>query len=258
VAEVQANGLAFHVQRLGTGRPAVLFLHGLVMDNLSSFYFTLANPVAERTEAVLFDLRGHGKSERPKTGYTLSSFVADVDALVERLELPRPLHVVGNSFGGLLALAYAARRPETVRSLVLLDGHVGMPGWSDAMAATLSLTGEARDKQIAESFRHWLGRNSERKRSRLADTARALVEGTSLVDDIRHSPALSNEQLRAVTSPVLALYGEQSDLRADAQALSQLLPRVRLVTRAGTTHSILWEATAWVKDQLLQWLEEQG
>jgi pimeloyl-ACP methyl ester carboxylesterase len=258
VADVRANGLTFHVQRLGTGRPAVLFLHGLVMDNLSSFYFTLANPVAERQEAVLFDLRGHGKSDRPKKGYALEDFVADVDALARALPLDPPFHLVGNSFGGLLALAFAARRPEAVASVVLLDGHVGMPGWSEAMAATLSLRGEERDRQIAESFRHWLGRNSERKRSRLAETARSLVEGTTLVEDIRSSPPLSQAQMRAVKSPVLALYGEQSDLRDDARMLTELLPRVRLVTRPGTTHSILWEATAWVREQLLGWLAEHG
>jgi pimeloyl-ACP methyl ester carboxylesterase len=257
MADVQANGLRFHVQRLGAGPPTVLFLHGLIMDNLSSFYFTFANPVAQRAEAVLVDLRGHGKSERPASGYSLASFVADVAALVEAMKLELPLHIMGNSFGGLLALAYAASHPERVSSIVLLDGHLGMPGWADAMAATLSLKGAERDRQIAESFKHWLGRNSERKRSRLADNARALVEATTLVADLQASPPLPESAYRAIQCPVLALYGEQSDLRAQAEALPKLLPRARLVIRAGATHSLLWEATAWVKEQLLSWLDER-
>ena len=63
MVDVVANGVRHHVQRLGAGVPPVVFVHGLVMDNLSSFYFTLANPVAARTEAILYDLRGHGGTE---------------------------------------------------------------------------------------------------------------------------------------------------------------------------------------------------
>ena len=86
MAEVTANGLRFHYQSLGAGRGddrLVVFLHGLVMDNLSSWYFTVANPVAMRTEVLLYDLRGHGKTERPKTGYTVSDHVDDLAALLD-------------------------------------------------------------------------------------------------------------------------------------------------------------------------------
>ncbi len=257
MAEVVANGVRLHVQRLGAGPPSVVFLHGLVMDNLSSFYFTLANPVAQRAEAVLFDLRGHGKSERPATGYALSDFVADLGALVESLRLTGPLHLVGNSFGGLLALAFASSWPGPLASLVLLDGHLGIPGWGASMAQTLDLRGEARDRQIAESFKHWLGRKSERKSSKLAKTAEALVEHTSLIADIRGSPPLSPAALARISCPVLALYGEQSDLRSQAQLLPSLLPQARLIVRPECSHSILWEATAWVREQLLAWLAEK-
>ncbi|MHB8418734.1 MAG: alpha/beta fold hydrolase [Myxococcales bacterium] len=258
MAEIQANGVRLHVQRLGQGPPTVLFLHGLVMDNLSSFYFTLANPVARVAEAVLFDLRGHGKSERPAAGYAVADFTADLSALAEGLSLAGPLHLVGNSFGGLLALAFAAAQPRRVASLVLIDAHVGLSGWAASMAQTLSLTGEARDRRISESFRHWLGRHSERKSSRLAETARALVERTSLVADLRGSPSLTPEQLRAIECPVLALYGERSDIRADAETLRDLVPHARLALRGGCSHSLLWEATPWVRDELLAWIGEQS
>ncbi|HUB09004.1 MAG TPA: alpha/beta hydrolase [Myxococcales bacterium] len=257
MADVHANGVRLHVQRLGSGPPAVLFVHGLVMDNLSSFYFTLANPVAQAAEALLFDLRGHGKSERPPSGYAVADFVADLAGLVAALAPAGALHLVGNSFGGLLALAFAASHPGRAASLTLIDAHVGLPGWAEQMTATLELQGEARDRRIAEDFRHWLGRNSERKSSRLAETARALVEQTSLVEDLRRSPPLSSAALRALDLPVLALYGERSDRRADAEALRELVPQTRLVLRPGSTHSVLWEATPWVRGELLAWLAER-
>jgi pimeloyl-ACP methyl ester carboxylesterase len=247
VADVVANGVRHHVQRLGTGERTVVFLHGLVMDNLSSFYFTLANPVAEHANVMLYDLRGHGLSERPKVGYRVADFVADLDALTA--DLP-PIDLVGNSFGGLLALAFTTAHPARVRRLALIDAHTGTEGWAAQMTATLGLQGPARDEKIAASFQSWLGRHSERKRNRLADSAKALVEGTSLVADLRDSPALALD----LPHETLALYGEASDVRAHGEALAAKLPRCTFELFPGCSHSILWEATSAVRERVTRFV----
>jgi pimeloyl-ACP methyl ester carboxylesterase len=260
MADVGARGLSFHVQRLGSPESAatVVFLHGLVMDNLSSFYFTLANPLAATCDVILYDLRGHGMSSRPASGYTLGDMVADLDALLTALDVRRPVFLVGNSFGGLLALAFAAAFPERARGVVLIDGHVGETGWADRMAATLELQGEERDRQIAVSFQSWLGRHSERKSNRLAKSATALVYSTSLIEDMKTSDALSDSELGRVRAPVLALYGETSDLRASAERMALVLPDCDLIILPGCTHSVLWEATARVREEIVTWIGRQA
>jgi pimeloyl-ACP methyl ester carboxylesterase len=260
MAEVTARGLRFHVQRLGTPagdaapRPRVVLLHGLVMDNLSSLWFTLANPLAAVAEVVLYDLRGHGKSERPARGYGLEDMVADLGAVLDALSVREPVYLVGNSFGGLLGLALAAHAPARVRGLVLVDGHLGEQGWTERMADTLALEGEERDRRIAESFQSWLGRHSQRKSSRLAESAADLVHRTSLVEDMRRSPRLDDAALARVACPVLALYGESSDLRPEAEHLAARLPRCQLHVLPGCSHSVLWEATARVRDETVAWI----
>jgi len=261
MAEVVANGVRLHVQRMGApgpGRPTVVFVHGLVMDNLSSWYFTVAGAAAARADVVLYDLRGHGRSERPSSGYGLADMVLDLDALLDALAIPGPVVLVGNSFGGLLALVFAIARTDRTAGLVLVDAHLGDEGFAEEMAATLSLEGEARDQRIVESFQSWAGRHSERKRNRLADTARALVQGTSLVDDMRATSPLSSVALRLVEAPVLALYGERSDLRARGEARLRPLPRCRVEIIPGCTHSVLWEATDVVRDRIVAFLDELG
>ena len=248
MADVVANGVRHHVQRLGRGDRTVVFIHGLVMDNLSSFYFTLANPIAESAEVILYDLRGHGMSERPASGYAVANLVEDLRALLDALEITRPVELVGNSFGGLLALAFAAAYPDRVSRLALIDAHTGTEGWAAQMTATLALQGEARDTKIAESFQSWLGRHSDRKRTRLAQAAQALVEGTSLVADLRTSPALG---LAGIRCPTLALYGERSDVRAHGEALAAALPSCTLQLFPGCSHSVLWEATAEVRERVV-------
>jgi pimeloyl-ACP methyl ester carboxylesterase len=251
LADVVANGVRHHVQRLGGGARTVVFIHGLVMDNLSSFYFTLANPVAAVASAVLYDLRGHGMSERPASGYRVDELVADLVALLDQLGVARA-DLVGNSFGGLVALAFAAAHPSRVSGLALIDAHDGTDGWAAQMTATLSLKGDARDGKIAESFQSWLGRHSERKRTRLAKNAEALVEGTSLVADLRASPPLAADDLARIACPVLALYGEKSDVRDRGEQLARTLPSCTLAILPGCTHSVLWEATAEVRQRIVQ------
>jgi pimeloyl-ACP methyl ester carboxylesterase len=253
MAEVVANGVRHHVQRLGSGDRTVVFIHGLVMDNLSSFYFTLANPVAASADVVLYDLRGHGLSERPATGYTVAGFVADLAALLDALAITRPVTIVGNSFGGLVALAFAAAHPDRVERLALIDAHAGVEGWATQMTATLALQGEARDAKIAESFQSWLGRHSERKRNRLAKAAEELVTHTSLVADLRGSSVV---EVAGIACRVLAIYGERSDVRAHGEMLAAQLPTCRLVVLAGCSHSVLWEATAEVKARVLELVRE--
>ena len=251
MADVVANGVRHHVQRLGRGERTVVFVHGLVMDNLSSFYFTLANPVAETSQVMLYDLRGHGMSERPVSGYSVADLVDDLAALVgdQRVAL------VGNSFGGLLALAFASAYPDRVTRLALIDAHDGTAGWAAQMAATLGLQGEARDAKIGENFQSWLGRHSERKRTRLARAAEELVERTSLIADLRASPPLTAAQLARITCPTLALYGERSDVLERGKQLAETLPACTLHVLPGCTHSVLWEATGAVRERVVEFFK---
>jgi len=256
MAELNANGQRFHVQQLGESGPRVVFLHGLVMDNLSSWYFTVANPAARICRALLYDLRGHGKSERPREGYGLDQQVQDFAAILAGLDIHGPVHLVGNSFGGLLAQLIALRLPARVASLVLVDPLVPLPGWSDTMNATLGLVGEERNARIADSFRHWLGRHSERKRNRLARAAQELVENTSLLADLRDSASFEAAELARITCPVLCISGTDSDLRSQSELLAATLPDCQVQWRPGCTHSVLWEDTDALRDAIVARLAE--
>jgi MGT family glycosyltransferase len=254
MADITARGLRFNVRRLGAGERTVVFLHGLVMDNLSSWYFTLANRAAADADVILFDLRGHGRSERPPTGYKVEDMVADLAALLDALDVRRPVDLVGNSFGGLLAVAFAAAHPARTASLLLVDAHLNDGDWSAQMIGTLTLEGDARDAMIARNFHNWLGRNSARKSTRLAETAQGLLRDTSLLADLEASAVLGDDALRAIRCPVLALYGAESDSRGRGETLARLVPDCTLRLFPGCTHSVLWEATAALCEQALDWL----
>lgn len=245
MADAIVDGVRLHYQRIGVdgAEPRVVFVHGLVVDNLASWYFSVASAVASFADVLLYDLRGHGRSDRPTEAYDVATMVRDLAGVVDASLGSGPVCLVGNSFGALVAVAFARAFPSRVSGLVLVDGHLGGDGFGERMSRTLSLRGEDADRAIAESFREWLGRHSERKRSRLADQARALVEQTSLVRDLRATSPLDADDFRAIEAPALAMYGERSDIREESAALLAHMPRCTLDVVPGCTHSILWEAT---------------
>lgn len=148
MATTRVNGIDVHVQRLGhdsgSPRPVVVLIHGLLIDTLASYYFSLAPRLAEEgLDVVMYDLRGHGKTSRPPTGYRMEDFVADLDGLLDALAIDRPVHLVGNSFGGAVAYAMAAARPERVASVIAIEAEPPARTWAETMSAGLVGEGAA-------------------------------------------------------------------------------------------------------------------
>jgi pimeloyl-ACP methyl ester carboxylesterase len=262
MAEATVRGVRLHYQRIGTegAETRVVFVHGLVMDNLASWYFSVACATAMFADVLLYDLRGHGRSERPKSGYGVDDMVLDLAGLLDATFGQAPVHLVGNSFGALLAVRFASQFPERTAGLVLVDGHLGNDGFAERMVRTLSLRGEEADRTITESFRHWLGRESPRKRSRLIDQARALVLETSLVDDMRATRPLERSDFSGIRARTLALYGEHSDIVEESRPLLDSMPSCTVNVLPACTHSVLWEATDDVRSRTVAFCRglEQG
>src|SRR4029079_11976444 len=103
MAMIDAGGIRLHVPRTGPGggrapTATVVLVHGLLTDSLASYYFTVAPAFAAAgLHVVMYDLRGHGRSARPAEGYTLDHNVDDLEALLDRLGVTGPVHLVGNS-----------------------------------------------------------------------------------------------------------------------------------------------------------------
>jgi pimeloyl-ACP methyl ester carboxylesterase len=260
MADLNVRGVRFHVQRIGQEghEPRVVFLHGLVMDNLSSFFFTVGNRVATFADVLLYDLRGHGLSEKTHAEYTLTDMVADLEGLTRAVFGERTVILVGNSFGALLAVAFARAHPSRVAGLVLLDGHVGDTDFGERMASTLSLEGADAERVIAERFKDWLGRHSQRKRSRLADHARALLTETTLIADMRNTPPMTEADFEKIAAPTLALFGETSDIRERSVKLVSKMTNAKIEVLPGCSHSILWEATEEVTSRVVSFCRALG
>ena len=136
------RGLALHVRSWGDEslvtpeRPPLVLLHGW-MDVGASFQFVVdALAAIEGFERWVLapDARGFGLSETPQgDSYWFPDYVADLDALLDRLWPELPVDLVGHSMGGNVVMLYAGIRPQRVRKLVNLEGF-GMPATQPAQA----------------------------------------------------------------------------------------------------------------------------
>jgi pimeloyl-ACP methyl ester carboxylesterase len=129
------DGCRLAYDDLGDGQPAILFLHGIMMDR--SVFAAQIEAFAASRRVVAVDLRGHGASDKPAEGYTFEQYVADLKFMIDALDLSRPV-IAGWSMGGALAMAFAAAHPGVAGKLVLIGTTpclVQRPDWPHAVPA---------------------------------------------------------------------------------------------------------------------------
>ncbi|TVT48163.1 MAG: alpha/beta fold hydrolase [Denitromonas halophila] len=121
-----AAGIETNVHDMGTGFP-VLMIHGSGPGVSAWANWRLVMPaLAEQARVIAPDMAGFGFSARPDGyDYTMDNWVAQAVGVLDALDIEQA-DLVGNSFGGALALALAIRHPQRVRRLVLM-GSVGVP-----------------------------------------------------------------------------------------------------------------------------------
>ncbi len=138
------QGYRFHAQTFGqAGKPALIVLHG--GPGADYRYLLNLQALADDYQVLFYDQRGSGLSPRvPAQDISLDGFVTDLDAFVDYIGQGRTVHLLGHSWGAMLASAYTGRHPGKVRSLVLAEpgfldsdslAHLpqgGWPGWAVA------------------------------------------------------------------------------------------------------------------------------
>lgn len=236
--------------------PCLVYLHGLMMDNLSSGYFTFAQTLSKAHTLLLYDLRGHGKSSIAPTGYGVSDHAQELLDLLSALQLKGPLHLIGSSFGAAIAMECARLFPKRVQSLALIDGHPHSHAFLQQLGADLTASPQEQRMLIIKHFQHWLSRDIPRKRDRLAQRAKTLIEETSLIADLSKSAQNSSESIGQTLPPTLALYGAESDALPLAQQILSTRPEVTWKLFPKRSHALLWEETEAINLALLQWIEQ--
>jgi pimeloyl-ACP methyl ester carboxylesterase len=261
VARAFVNGVRLAYQQLGAG-PALVLVHGLAA-NRAFWYLGAAQAFKAAFQVTLYDLRGHGLSEIAPTGYTPREMADDLGGLLDHLGIEQAV-LIGHSYGGVVALHYAAQHPERVVGLVVADSRVNTlqpvqrlgdsPYLSRFERAVIDASGAdwSQETQVGIRFleevaqpRHrelrmqagsWVPFGGPRGSEREAERWLELLSGTTARRDFCAPVDLTPAQLRRVATRVLLVYGERSRCLPSCVGLASLLGQAKTVIVPGAGH----------------------
>jgi proline iminopeptidase len=264
----------------------LLFLHGGPGYNSYSFEAQAGKALESRLRMIYLDQRGSGRSERPWTGaYSVAAMVEDIEALRRQLGVPK-LALMGHSFGGALALEYAAAYPQHVEKVVLVSAASSIP---DACAARVAFLTKRYPADLAKAR----AAAAERKETpddcffafnAVADDIRERVNDETMFPDMKKveeqravdaksglrntgelGGALWNNgflsyrftRFERLSMPVLVMAGEEDyAIGLPAQrALQKQLPQAKLVEYPGAGHFLYLDAPQRFTDDVVHFLK---
>lgn len=261
-----AAGHALHVRDEGAGagnsdgRPALVFTNSLGTD--LRVWDPLLPELPWAGRRLRFDQRGHGLSDCPPGPYTIAGLADDLEALLAERGVAR-IVLVGLSVGGMIAQAFAARRPERVAALVLCDtGHrIGSAEmWQQRIEALRSggiesLAAPILERWFSAAFR-------ERRPAELAIWRNMLLR-TPLEGYVSTCAAIRDADLTEgaarLAMPTLCLAGSEDGATPPAlvRELAALLPAARFAEIPGAGHLPSVEAPAAMGRLITDFLKEQ-
>lgn len=252
VRRVPTTGPTLSVRDRPGGEPAILALHGLASN--ARWWDLVGAELAPAHRVLAVDLRGHGQSDRPETGYDFDTVVDDLRQVAQALE-PRPLVVAGHSWGASVALAYAAAEPGSVLGAVCVDGgatdlkaYFG-PSWE---IAEQTMRPPQLSGITADALRNWMEASPVSEGSDPA-TAAEIMLGNFDADGAGHlRPHLHVEQHMQIARYLFELDGYDLMSRVRCPVLfipagapdHEDTPKVRAMERAqaalGGRARVLW------------------
>ena len=250
-----------HYQQAGQG-PDLILIHGLFC-NLAFWYLSVVPLLARHFRVTVYDLRGHGHSERTGNGYRAVDLADDLNALMEHLDIEHA-HVVGHSFGGAVALAFTIRYPQRVDTLILADAWVpslqpmNSGFWKNRRqqldAAGVDVQGE-KIPRVAYSFFeelivHEQSPNTHQdvnpdllnslrvdpKNSAALKKWWRLVNDTSAVREMSDTTGITPAEIRQIRQPTMALFGRKSNYLPTLRRLRAILRDCNTVMIADAGH----------------------
>lgn len=259
------KGVQVYVEDVGDGKP-VVFIHGWPLNH-KSFESQMNELPKHGYRFIGIDLRGYGKSDKPWSGYDYDTMAADVNAVVEQLDL-KDFFLVGFSMGGPIAIRYMSKyKDQGVKKLLLLapaaplftqrdDFSIGMePGGVDEIIEQIQTD---RPAFLAEFTKMFFAKEKSEEFERWFQSI-ALEAGSH--STIHSAIALRDEDLRneleAISVPTVIFHGVNDEICPIelGEELQRKIPTSELVQFDNSGHGLHEDEPELFQQELLDFLK---
>jgi len=238
MSTIITNGVKHHYWTVGQG-PDLVMLHGLG-GNLAIWHLKIVPALRADYRVTTYDLRGHGRSGTPPTGYTTGDMADDLLGVLDGLEI-ETAGLVGHSLGADVAMHFALRYPERAKKLILIEpglpamvNHrkgadwIGWTYWADVIE---KYSGHKVPPEKRTDYKYLLRLSYKvpvlfgpaRGQSRKEEKFLKVLETTTLVQDYEQVGELTLENIATIPHPKLLIYDRTSPYMETYHALSGVL-----------------------------------
>ncbi|MBY0223207.1 alpha/beta fold hydrolase [Mammaliicoccus sciuri] len=196
----------------GVGEP-LIFIHGVGLDH--AMWQQQVNRLSANYRVITYDMLGHGGSSHPPGPYSLSQFVEQLSTLVNKLKLPK-VNIVGFSMGAMVAQSFAAKFPEKIRTLTIMNSVANRT--SEQRKAIAARVEEVKklgpQVTIEPAIQRWFNQEFQEKNQEIVNEVRHRLETNNADGYIAAYTLFATadeevwQQLKDITVPSLIITGE--------------------------------------------------
>lgn len=210
---INCNNASLFYTDEGRGEETIVFSHGLLFSH--EMFRAQIDYFKSHYRCIAYDHRGQGQSEVTRTGYDMDTLFLDAAALIENLQLGA-VHFVGLSMGGFVGMRLAGRKPQLVKSLVLMETSADeevhrlkykILNLIFSVAGSRPIHGKIMNILFGQTFLNDPGRSEARAywenhilglKKSITKSVRGVIERSSVF-----------EEIKAITTPTLVIVGDE-------------------------------------------------
>ena len=250
----------YYYQEFGDrSNPTVVLLHAFTLD--SRMWEADAKELSKNYYVIAPDLKGHGKSDAPISGYTRDERVADLMKFFDKLNL-KNIHLVGLSYGGITALGIVLKHPERIKSLTL----IGTSAAGYKLGTKISRIDQiAREKGIEAAKEKWIKtaliwyRKDQQHIKEFVEMMMREHSGAVWKDPKRgYYPQLNDiEKVQSIITPTKIIVGDSDNMFLPlSKKLHELIPNSELSIIENCGHLVNLELPDKFQEELLSFIEK--
>lgn len=257
--KISVNGAELFYRREGEGDETIVFSHGYLMNH--TMFKGQVDRLKSDYRCLSFEHRGHGQSGITESGYELDNLVTDAIALMDKLKLG-PVHFVGMSTGGFVGMRIALKRPDLLKSLVLMStsaeaeptqalkknnlllNTVKYIGWWPVIRQVLSMMFHSsflRDRRNKPLLQYWKQTVITQNKHAMFDFGKGIFARDNVLPQLAH-----------LSLPVAVIVGAEDVLTPPecAKRMADTIPGAKLYEIADAGHSAAIEKDTEVADAM--------